>query len=327
MRPWIFFRIRNDFFQVYDDGIEPENPISNLEYSILDQSNLDRKKGLIGTLKKIKDKTYLRIGLAVKVTDIFESDYRKYINFSKKINRRVICFGKNKIEQYIDLVEIKNKIVNNEINLNEVVLKDFNYLLNTLTSADVDTSNLGVEGSLLMNLENENSDFDLVIYGSEKYLDFLSKFQKLEDPTGNIERFSVSDFGRRTIFNARKHYSILSEEEMVFHESRRPTGFINLSGKNRKFSIVGIIDQNEDLRKEMNNKFLLDSSFSKIGFITISAEVQSDTYAVFRPSFYPVKNVNILNKSFNLNIDCSKIKYIVDYIGNSYLQCKNGEKN
>lgn len=320
IRPWSFVRVKKLLFQIYDDGIDsPGVFVCNLEY------DFGGTNELYGKLKKNKGGVYLRIGLGTPIADIENSTYSKYLFSSPRLSKKVFSVKNSKSLEIIDLTEKTQKVISGSLKTNPLVLTDFLFLNNLLSELKVDVSFLGVEGSLLAGTTNAESDLDLVLYGEKTYNKFLNLFERGEFLCQHLEPFLDSRFGRATIYAARKHYSPLSEKEMIFHESRKPTGFLKKSGGMRKFSIVGILDSQESRRGEAVKIFNLEKTYKLISVATIRGRIASDTFGRFRPSFYSVKNCvseDVLRLSKE---EIANIEYVVDYLGNFYLQCKEGE--
>ena len=323
IRPWVFIKSGSCLFQVYDDGIDTNNGlyVSNLEY------DLSTDNQIFGRLQNSNNLEYVRFGLGVPIHSLINSSYSRYISDSPKLLRQVFAVKDSEILEVIDLVKSAKDIVHKSARICSEVSADFLFLFDLLLKSGINVDSLGVEGSLLAGLTNQESDLDLVLYGENNYKIFLNFYNENNDWPISIEPFHSSEFGRQTIYNARKYYSPLSKKEMIFHESRKPTGFIKNAGIIRKFSIVGILDTEDSLRKEATEIFYLNQSFKFIDICTVRGIISSDKFSLFRPSFYGVdKCISIYLPERISNEKLSHIKYIVDYLGNFYLHCKINER-
>jgi predicted nucleotidyltransferase len=321
IRPWSFVKSGSCLFQLYDDGIDSDGLfVSNLEY------DLNSENKAYGRLRESNGAKYLRFGLGISIKSLITSVYTKYLVKSPRLSREVIAVKEKDISEIIDLTEKTKEIVAGTLKVAPEVYTDFSLLLDFLSESGIDISLLGVEGSLLAGLTNSESDLDLILYGENNYKKFLDLFHQNKKWPKDVELFLDSEFGKRTIYDARKHYSPLSQKEMVFHESRRPTGFIKRSGGMRKFSIVGLLDKDDIMRKEAVKTFSLDKTFRFIGVGTVRGIISSDQFAPFRPSFYSTNQCVTVSDTIVPQEKIKNIKYIVDYLGNFYLHCQTNEK-
>lgn len=335
IRPWSFVRNGDLFFQLYDDGIDITQSIpsyiSNLEYDFSASAAADFKN--VGLLKKSSTgRDFIRLGLPVSMQRLETIDrYAQFLHLSAVLSRDVVGVLPNQIEEIIDLCAKAQAVLNGNITIAPALEHDFLELVNLLQSrTSVPLRDLGVEGSLCIGVSHADSDFDIVLYGEKNYKELLAFFSDAKQAVDGtrIEMFSNSEYGFGTIYEARKRYMPFSENEMINHESRKITGFIKSGDTHRKFSIVGILDSNDDMRKSYASKYRLTSRYTPLGVVTASGTVCCDLWGDFRPSIYDLEDVSFLEmpqSSFSRSISES-IGYVIDNIGNYYSHCKTGEK-
>lgn len=321
--PWLYVRTKdNVVFHIYDFGIDA-NPIVNLEYifpGTYGENEFD-------FLKKTShlNSTFYRCGLRVKVNDYANTQLSKYIGFSQSLGRLVNRVNFSEIVEKIDSRVITQKFIDNPSIFPETLRIDLLKLFEIISQIDKNIfKNLGMEGSTSFNVVNEDSDLDLVVYGQENFNMILQELPGLVKKSSDIEMFSDSEYGHNTLYNARRWYLDLSEKEMINHECRKIMGFIKNNGKFRKFSIVGILNQDDEIFKNREEIYQLYSSkYEPLGICEAIGEITYDEDSGFRPSLYGIK---VNNLKFPTAIPKEKIKYIVDFIGTFHLQCKIGEK-
>lgn len=335
IRPWSFVRNGELLFQLYDDGVDinQDTPsyVSNLEYDF--SANAVENFSDVGLLKKSSNGTpFVRLGLPVPMKGLAKvGRYAPFLRMSTVLNRNVVSVHPDQIEGVIDLCEKAQDVLSGSIEIAPNLKRDFLELVNVLQQrTSIPISSLGVEGSLCVDVSHADSDFDIVLYGEKNYKDLLAFFSDARSATigTRIEMFSNSEYGFRTIYNARKRYMPFSEKEMINHEARKVTGFIKSGDTHRKFSIVGILDLGDDMRSAYVSKYRMTSRYKPLGIVTATGTICCDLWGDFRPSIYDLEDVSFLDApspGFPRSI-ADNVKYIIDNIGNYYSHCKTGEK-
>jgi len=327
--PWVYVKtVDNVYLQVYDLGIDNQlhdEYIANLEY-IIDGAHVPPQLTLP---KKVSPEgvAFYRAGLRTSVQDLIDNGYSNYVNFSPTLSRNVNTVKKNQIISYIDPRQITEAILSKKLSHYSSVYNDFTFLITKIVEeSNISVSCIGVEGSLVVGVTNEQSDLDLVVYGQENYNKVLRVLPTIAQRyASKIELFQDSQWGNNTIYNARKGYLPFTKEEMVFHESRKmSSGFFKGREFFRKFAFVGLLDEDDSLRQSQDVKFFKGFNFKPLGISTVRGFVSNDIFRAFRPSIYGTMDTIVEDKV--CTSASGKIVYIIDYISNFNLMCLSGEQ-
>lgn len=147
-------------------------------------------------------------------------------------------------------------------------------LIRRLESAGVSTAAMGISGSLLPGLENEDSDIDFVVTGTDwfKAKDALAGMKKSTDSGRRYKIAELDEDMWRTVYKKRK--SPLSYEDFYAHEIRKGNRgmFIDQNGgKNVYFDLLFVrspdqikepVRRGVDTEKEEIEAVVTDASFA-----------------------------------------------------------------
>jgi predicted nucleotidyltransferase len=177
-------------------------------------------------------------------------------------------------------------------------------------SANVSWSQLGISGSILVELHKQASDIDPVVYGSATCYKVYSALKSLLDESGNqVKRYSLK--GLKELFDFRSKDTVTSFEDFVRTDSRKV-----LQGKfmGRDYFIRCVKNWNEV--NEQYGAIL----YKPKGTAKIRAKVVDDSEAIFTPCRYKIDNVKILEGT-----RVGPIEEIVSFRGRFCEQAKNNE--
>ena len=192
--------------------------------------------------------------------------------------------------------------------------KALDFALTIANETNVDTRNLGISGSLLVNLHRENSDIDLIVYGtdeSKKVADALTKlFSK-----GVLRKHTIEEY--RRLFEFRKAYKVMDFETFVKHERRKIfQGFF----ADREFFIRFV-------KKPQETHRYGEFKYKNMGEVTIKAKVVDDSESIFTPVSYKIEVIKVIDSSKlkGKNMDFNKIREAVSFRGRFCQQVFSGE--
>lgn len=151
--------------------------------------------------------------------------------------------------------------------------------------ADVPLEDLGVTGSLLIDIHQPFSDIDLVVYGRESAVKVRETLLKLyREPKRGIEGLPRERF--EELLDRRQRLFYLSKSEAEIICSRKwNRGFF----KGKDFSI-------HPVKKESEVKETFDElSYKPIGLATIRGVIADSSESIFMPSRWLIEDVEVIS--------------------------------
>ena len=197
----------------------------------------------------------------------------------KKVSRfgeELCLFDVNDIEKIYNPFEKVKELY--QYSGEETILNDakliISIMMNELGVALVD---IGIEGSILIEGYQQNSDIDIVVKGIESVRKLQENFGLLKE-NRFIKLYDKADLS--LIFSRRKKYASFDTlDEMLEQECRRTVGLIN----GRRFWMQPILGNNYLEMQEKRRLHKLDTFCSK-------AEVVDATNAFLWPTYYTIYN-------------------------------------
>jgi len=175
----------------------------------------------------------------------------------------------------------------------------------------VSLENLGISGSILVNLYTPKSDIDVIVYGKRNCLSAYESLKLLlnEEKRG-FSPYGPSDLKRLYDFRSRDTWMPFDK----FCESERRKAS---QGKflGRDFFVRFIVDWNE-VDEEYGDRI-----YRCAGYARIKAQVEDDENSIFTPSKYVLSNVKILEGAGSI----PPPREIVSFRGRFCEQAKKGE--
>ncbi len=209
---------------------------------------------------------------------------------------------KNITKHYIPTKYLRNLLKHSD-SLTGLKKRALDLALMVARESDVSIENLGISGSLLVNLHREDSDIDLIIYGtkeSKKIADTLNKlFSK-----GILRKHSIEEY--RKLYEFRKAYKVMDFETFVKHERRKIfQGFF----LDREF-FIRFVKKPHEVPKYGEFKY------KDMGEITIKAKVLDDSGSIFTPVSYKIEVIKVIDSSkLKSNIGFNEIREVVSFRG------------
>jgi len=142
---------------------------------------------------------------------------------------------------------------------------------------------IGVSGSILVDLYDENSDIDVVVYGSKNCIKVYETL-KLLISSGNLIR-RYDEAGLKKLYKFRIEGAKISFEQFIKTESRK---VIQGEFKGRDYFIRFVKDWHEITEKYG------EKTYMPIGRARIKARVVNDDEAIFTPCKYIIDDVVFL---------------------------------
>lgn len=174
------------------------------------------------------------------------------------------------------------------------ILKDALDLCHYLSeNSGVSMEYIGITGSLLVGLQNEESDIDLIVYGFENSIKIRKvikeNFQN-QDEKHPLCAYSMENY--RDLYKSRAKGSSISFQKFLQYEVRK---FHQGKFRNRDFFIRFLEHSNRDNYK--NDNQFENRKIKNLGRIILSGEVVNDEYWWITPSRVQIADVTIQNSN------------------------------
>ncbi|MBI5679703.1 MAG: DNA polymerase subunit beta [Methanobacterium sp.] len=266
-----FIYTKDDLFFATTSYLHPEGKILAFLRYIPDQNGERSKNG----------KRYSKVD-SNQAYDFLSSKYTEYLFDLDKKDLKMMGVPFNKVEKILKpeerLKEIMEDFNNNELFKKAVKLADIFH-----NHADIPYSKMGVSGSILPGLYDQNvSDIDFVIYGLKNHKKAMDTFGEIKDKS---DLKSISDEYWVRLYQKRIKDSSLSYEEFQWYEQR----------KNNRGVIDGVLFDILATRDwdEIKGKYG-EEEFEHLGQALIECTVSDAIGAFDNPAVYKIEDLNIL---------------------------------
>ena len=175
----------------------------------------------------------------------------------------------------------------------------------------VNWNKLGISGSILVNIYQENSDLDLIVYGSKTSNSIAETMNELlEDKSNQFQQYDRNSI--KELFDFRSKDTIISFEDFVRTDIRKISHGIF---REKHFFIRFVKDYNE-----INEQYG-SIIYKPHGKARIKATISDDSEALFTPCTYVLENVEIIEGK-----KVESIQKIVSFRGRFCEHAKIGER-
>lgn len=243
--------------------------------------SLDGKWGRDRRFKRVL--SYYTVPMLLDTVSYLKQYYPHYVAFFDELGIEMSAVPLNKLlRHYRPEVRLQEMIVNPKDQL-EAMAVDLARAI--ADEADVPLDDLGVTGSLLIDIHQPFSDIDLVVYGRESAVKVREALLRLyKEPRRGVERLPKERFEE-----------LLERRQRLFHLSKREAEIICLRKWNRgffrgkDFSLHPV--KKEDEVREAFGEF----TYRPVGLATIRGVVADSSESIFMPSRWLVEDVESLN--------------------------------
>jgi len=217
----------------------------------------------------------------------------------------------NIIKHYVPSEFLKKLLKSDKLSsLERIALK---LALILAEESGINMESIGISGSLMVGLYKDDSDIDIVIYGSAESRKAVNALKDLFQK-GILRRHSVNEY--RKLFEFRKAYKVMSLESFVKHEKRK--------------IFQGFFEGKEFFIRFVKRPYELprygEFTYKNLGNVTAEVIVVDDSDSIFTPTKYKVKTLRILEtNSLKEKISKDKIEEIVSFRGRFCQQVFTGE--
>jgi len=218
---------------------------------------------------------------------LLRKNYPKYLFLSKELDLEVQGVNKEEIKKvYTPRNFLKDLLEKSGLSNAEKRSKDLCQLL--INEGNLSKNSIGITGSTMIGLNTENSDIDIIIYGTETSLKFQEKMAQLFKKPNNFRKYNLDEY--KSHYDWRVGGSNIPFEDFLRSEQRKLH-----QGKffNQDFFIRYIKSP-----KDRNGSFY-DYQYKNYGRIKLKAEIINSKYSIFTPCLYEINPIKILEKRIN----------------------------
>lgn len=275
----------------------PDRIISFLRY--IPSHNGKRERGGV---------RYRKIYDLEKRWDFLRKHFPEYIYSDNHFGRELQGIPVKNVRTHYDPKKKLNEFLRDSID--DKVERDAVELARTLKEeAGIAISGIGISGSILVGLQEPDSDIDLIIYGLNSSGRICQTLKKLLTGGKMFRCYDLDDL--KHLYKSRSMEMAMNFEDFCNHEQRK---VLQGSYRGRDYFIRCLRDWDE----------VQDSygSFKcrRLGKAKISAVVSDDSEAIFTPSIYEVQNVSVIDGANPAP------KRLISYRGRFCEQARIGEK-
>ena len=146
------------------------------------------------------------------------NEYPKYLFYSKELDLEVQGVKKKEIKTiYSPCSFFKNLSEEKNLSVSKKIAKDLCELF--INEGNLSEDSIGITGSLMVGLNTEDSDIDLIIYGTETSMKFQNKLKKIFEKSNICRKYSIDEY--RHHYNWRVGGSNISFEDFLKTEQRK----------------------------------------------------------------------------------------------------------
>ncbi|MFX1281150.1 MAG: nucleotidyltransferase domain-containing protein [Promethearchaeota archaeon] len=174
---------------------------------------------------------------------------------------------------------------------------------------------IGITGSTMVGLNEEDSDIDIIIYGTENSYNFQEKLFNILKESSLLRKYNLEEYN--THYDWRVGGSDISFESFMRSERRKL--------HQGKFSVYDYFIRYIKSPKDWKGNYY-DYEYSNMGRIKVKALITESKDSIFTPCTYKIGNVKPLEKKLTDNkIDIKDITEINSFRARFCEQAKEGE--
>lgn len=280
----------------------------------------DRK---ICFLRFFPDQNGERIKEGRKYKKIYSLDER-YLKIREKYPQYL--FYSNELDLELQGVEIKDikKIytpreyysdLKKRKNLLEIELHSINLCKLLITDGSVPEDAIGISGSPMIGLNKEDSDIDVIIYGTRTSIELQDKLKGILDTPNDCRAYNITEYN--THYNWRAGGSNIDFEDFLRSEKRKL--------HQGKFHGIDFFIRYIKSPNDWKGTFY-DYKYKNLGRIKVKAKVIDSANSIFTPCSYKIKCLKMLeSKIIGDKINLNDLNEVCSFRGRFCEQAIKGE--
>ncbi len=277
---------------------------------------------IICFLRFFPDPNGLRIKNRINFRKIYNLDeryallrekYPEFLFFSKELDLEVQGVKKKEIKKiYTPQNCFKKLLKKKKLSISETRSRELGELF--LSQGNLSEGSIGITGSIMVGLNTEESDIDIIIYGTETSMKFQETLVKIFEKSTNCRKYNIDEY--KSHYNWRVGGSNIPFEDFLKSEQRKQH-----QGKYLENDFfIRYIKSPEDWKGNF-----YDYQYKNFGRIKLKAHIIDSIDSIFTPCSYKIDPLKILESSNNSNkINIKDISEISSFRGRF---CEHAREN
>ncbi|MHA1913515.1 MAG: hypothetical protein ACW986_08115 [Promethearchaeota archaeon] len=247
--------------------------------------------------------------------NILRDTYPKHLFYSKELDLEIQGVKRDEIKEiYTPRAFFQELLVKNVLSLSERRSKDLCELF--ISEGNLSPNSIGITGSIMVGLNTEESDIDLIIYGTANSLKFQTVLKDIFERNNNLRKYNLDEY--KSHYDWRVGGSGIPFEDFLKIEKRKQH-----QGKYKNYDFfIRYIKSLED----WNGNFY-DFKYKNYGRIKLIAEIINSEDSIFTPCSYKIEPQKILESSVkSKDFKIEDLKEICSFRGRFCENAKEKEK-
>ncbi len=243
---------------------------------------------------------------------LLKEKYPKYLFFSKELDLEVQGVSKKDIKEIHTPKKFFKKLIEgNDLSNIESHSRELCELL--ISQGNINEDSIGITGSTMVGLNTEDSDIDLIVYGTETCLKFHERLKYIFKGSDNIRKYDNDEY--KSHYEWRVGGSDIPFEDFLRSERRKQ--------HQGKFMDHDFFIRYIKSPKDWKGNFY-DYQYKNLGRIKLKAKILDSKDSIFTPCSYIIKTHKILESTMK-DINLRDINEVNSFRGRFCEQAKEGE--
>jgi predicted nucleotidyltransferase len=245
---------------------------------------------------------------------LLKEKYPKYLFYSKELDINLQGVFNNDIKNIYTPQNCLREITE-KVSLSNLEKYSKNLCELFIDKANISRDSIGITGSVMIGLDKEDSDIDLIIYGTETSLEFQDILRNFFEQSNQLRKYNLDEY--KSQYSWRVGGSDISFKEFMRTEQRKLH-----QGKfhERDFFIRYIKSPND-----WDGNYY-DYQYKDHGRIQAKVLITDSKDSLFTPCTYKINTLKILDKESSLkNINLNDILVISSFRARFCEHAKEGE--
>ncbi|MBY8984095.1 MAG: hypothetical protein KGD65_03420 [Candidatus Lokiarchaeota archaeon] len=215
---------------------------------------------------------------------LLRKSYPNYLFYSKELDIEIQSVFNNDIKKIYTPRDCLTELFEKEIlSTNEESSRNLCQFL--INKGNISKDSIGITGSVMVGLNKEDSDLDIIIYGTETSLKFQEKLKEIFTESDHFRMYNREDY--KSHYTWRVGGSDISFKEFLRSEQRKL--------HQGKFHGTDFFIRYIKSPNDWKGTFY-DYQYKNFGRIKAKALVTDSTDSIFTPCSYKIKVLEILDK-------------------------------
>lgn len=235
---------------------------------------------------------------------LLREKYPEFLFFSKELDLEVQGVKKKEIKKiYTPQNCFKKLLEKNKLSLSETRSRELGELF--LSQGNLSEGSIGITGSIMVGLNTEESDIDIIIYGTETSMKFQEILVKIFEKSNNCRKYNIDEY--KSHYNWRVGGSNIPFEDFLKSEQRK----LHQGKYLENDFFIRYIKSPKDWKGNF-----YDYQYKNFGRIKLKAHIIDSRDSIFTPCSYKINPLKILESSNNSNkINIKDISEISSFRG------------